>query len=241
MGAKKKTEAVPELPDVRIIHGILKERYPDALCSLEYGGDPWRLLIAARLSAQCTDERVNIVSVPLFRKYPDAHAMAEAEQGEVEEIIRPCGLFHTKAASCIAMSQIIVHEYGGRVPDEMDALLGLPGVGRKIANLILGDVYGKPGIVADTHCIRINGRFGFYPVDLKDPYKVEKILSGIVPGAEQAAYCHRMVLFGRDVCTARAPKCASCPIRAAGACRYGESSPAGTGGTRADGRDGGEP
>ncbi len=220
---KEKAAAGAPAPDARLIHGILRERYPDALCSLEYGGNPWRLLIAARLSAQCTDERVNIVTVPLFRKYPDARAMAEAEIGDVEEIIRPCGLFHTKAASCVAMSEIIVNEYGGRVPDEMDALLALPGVGRKIANLILGDVYGKPGIVADTHCIRINGRFGFYPESLKDPYKVEKILSAAVPGEEQAAYCHRMVLFGRDVCTARAPKCSSCPVRAAGACRRGST------------------
>ena len=206
------------MPDVNQIHTILKELYPDALCSLEYNGDPWRLLIAARLSAQCTDERVNIVCVPLFEKYPDAFAMAEAELCEVEEIIRPCGLFHTKAESCVAMSKIIAEDYGGRVPDTMEELLALPGVGRKIANLVLGDVFGKPGIVADTHCIRLNGRFGFYPNTLKDPGKVEKILSEIVPGEEQAAYCHRMVLFGREYCQARNPRCEECPLNRAGAC-----------------------
>ena len=206
------------MPDVNQIHTILKELYPDALCSLEYNGDPWRLLIAARLSAQCTDERVNIVCVPLFEKYPDAFAMAEAELSEVEEIIRPCGLFHTKAESCVAMSKIIAEDYGGRVPDTMEELLALPGVGRKIANLVLGDVFGKPGIVADTHCIRLNGRFGFYPNTLKDPGKVEKILSAIVPGEEQAAYCHRMVLFGREYCQARNPRCEECPLNQAGAC-----------------------
>ena len=201
------------MPDVDKIHSILKSLYPDALCSLEYGGDPWRLLIAARLSAQCTDERVNIVCGPLFRKYPDVAAMAEADPAEAEEIIRPCGLFRTKAASCIAMSKIIAEQYGGVVPDTMEELLALPGVGRKIANLILGDCFGKPGIVADTHCIRICGRLGFYPESLKDPLKVERILSEAVPKEEQAAWCHRMVLFGRAVCMARSPRCAECPVR----------------------------
>ena len=201
------------IPDVNAIHGVLKTLYPDALCSLEYGGDPWRLLIAARLSAQCTDERVNIVCVPLFERYPDARAMAEAEVADVEGIIRPCGLFHTKAESCVAMSKIIADDLNGRVPDTMEGLLALPGVGRKIANLILGDCFGQPGIVADTHCIRICGRFGFYDESLKDPVKVERILSDVVPKEEQAAFCHRMVLFGRDTCTARSPKCAACPVR----------------------------
>ena len=186
-------------PNVNKIHSILKSLYPDALCSLEYGGDPWRLLIAARLSAQCTDERVNIVCGPLFRKYPDAAAMAEADPAEAEEII--------------AMSKIIAEQYGGRVPDTMEELLALPGVGRKIANLILGDCFGTPGIVADTHCIRICGRLGFYPESLKDPLKVERILSEAMPKEEQAAWCHRMVLFGRAVCMARSPRCAECPVR----------------------------
>jgi len=139
--------------------------------------------------------------------------MAEADIRELEEIIRPCGLYHTKAESLIASAKIITEQYGGRVPDTMDELLALPGVGRKIANLVLGDVFGKPGIVADTHCIRLNGRFGFYPQTLKDPAKVEKILDSIVPKESQADYCHRMVLFGREYCTARAPRCTECPIR----------------------------
>ena len=211
------------MPDVQAIHTVLKTLYPDALCSLEYGGDPWRLLIAARLSAQCTDERVNIVCVPLFEKYPDAAAMAEAEISEVEEIVRPCGLFRTKAQSCVAMSKIVAEEYGGRVPETMEELLALPGVGRKIANLILGDCFGQPGIVADTHCIRICGRLGFYDESQKDPVKVERILSEIVPREEQAAWCHRMVLFGRDVCSARSPKCESCPVREM--CAHGKQNP----------------
>ncbi|MCR5682812.1 MAG: endonuclease III [Clostridiales bacterium] len=209
------------MPDIARIHAILKELYPDAVCSLDYGGDPWRLLIAARLSAQCTDERVNIVCVPLFEAFPDVYAMAEAEIPAVEEIIRPCGLFHTKAESCVAMSRQIVELHGGRVPDTMEDLLALPGVGRKIANLVLGDCYGKPGIVADTHCIRLNGRFGFYDTSLKDPAKVERILAEIVPGPEQAAYCHRMVLFGREYCMARGPRCAECPLGHERLCTYG--------------------
>ena len=202
-----------DMPDIHAIHKILKELYPDALCSLEYGGDPWRLLVAARLSAQCTDERVNIVCRPLFEKFPDVRAFAEAEVAEIEEIIRPCGLYHTKAQSISESAKIVLHRYGGRVPETMEELLELPGVGRKIANLVLGDCFGKPGIVADTHCIRINGRFGFYPTTLKDPAKVEKILSEIVPLAEQADYCHRMVLFGREHCMARNPACGTCPMR----------------------------
>ena len=202
-----------DMPDIHAIHIILKELYPDALCSLEYGGDPWRLLVAARLSAQCTDERVNIVCRPRFEKFPDVRAFAEAEVAEIEEIIRPCGLYHTKAQSISESAKIVLHRHGGRVPETMEELLELPGVGRKIANLVLGDCFGKPGIVADTHCIRINGRFGFYPTTLKDPAKVEKILSEIVPLAEQADYCHRMVLFGREHCMARNPACGTCPMR----------------------------
>ena len=210
---KMQNERGYDMPDIHAIHIILKELYPDALCSLEYGGDPWRLLVAARLSAQCTDERVNIVCRPLFEKFPDVRAFAEAEVAEIEEIIRPCGLYHTKAQSISESAKIVLHRHGGRVPETMEELLELPGVGRKIANLVLGDCFGKPGIVADTHCIRINGRFGFYPTTLKDPAKVEKILSEIVPLAEQADYCHRMVLFGREHCMARNPACGTCPIR----------------------------
>ncbi len=186
--------------------------YPEARCSLDYGGDAWRLLAAARLSAQCTDERVNIVCRPLFEKYPDVYAMAAAVRSELEDIIRPCGLYRTKAESLIAAAKLIAEKHGGNVPQSMDELLALPGIGRKIANLVLGDIWGIPGIVADTHCIRINGRFGFYPETLRDPLKVERILSEIVPPAEQSAYCHRMVLFGREYCMARSPRCGECPL-----------------------------
>lgn len=204
------------------IAAILRDRYPDAICSLIYDGDPWRLLCGGRLSAQCTDERVNQVLIPLFDRYPDVYAMAAARQEDVEAIVRPCGLFRTKAASLIGMAQEIVTRYGGEVPGTMEDLLSLPGVGRKIANLILGDIFHVPGIVADTHCIRINGRLGFYPEALKDPVKVEKILSAVVPPEEQSDYCHRMVLFGRDVCMARSPACGICPLRHL--CPHGEAA-----------------
>lgn len=201
------------MPNIDNIIKILKELYPEAICSLEYDGDPWKLLVAARLSAQCTDERVNIVCVPLFEKYPTVQAMAKAQLEEIKQIIRPCGLYHTKAESILATAKIVTEKYNGCVPDTMEELLSLPGVGRKIANLLLGDVFGKPGIVADTHCIRLNGRFGFYPVTVKDAVKVEKILDKIVPKEEQADYCHRMVLFGREYCSARVPRCAECPLK----------------------------
>ena len=201
------------MPNIHNIISILEGVYPEAICSLEYGGDPWKLLIAARLSAQCTDERVNIVCGPLFERFPNAESMAAAEQSEVENLIRSCGLYRTKAQSCIEMSRQVVCDFDGRVPDTMEELLSLSGVGRKIANLILGDIYKKPGIVADTHCIRINGRFGFYDESLKDPFKVERILSGIVPPEKQYDYCHRMVLFGREYCMARGPRCEECPLK----------------------------
>ncbi len=200
------------MPDIHKIIELLNPLYPDALCSLEYNEDPWRLLVMARLSAQCTDERVNIVSGPLFEKYPTVYEMASAELTDVEELVRPCGLYHTKAESIVAAAKLLVERHDGQVPESMDDLLALPGIGRKIANLIRGDVFGAPGIVADTHCIRINGKFGFYDTSLKDPAKVEKILSSIVPPEEQSAYCHRMVLFGREYCTARSPRCAECPL-----------------------------
>ena len=191
----------------------LAELYPDAECALVYGDDPWRLLVMARLSAQCTDKRVNEVSVPLFNKYPDAVTMAQANLTELEEIVKPCGLFRTKAKSIVEMSQSIISEFRGRVPDTMEELLTLSGVGRKIANLILGDIYKKPGIVADTHCIRLAGRFGFVNEGEKNPYKVEVALSKLIDGEEQSDFCHRIVLFGRDVCSARSPKCHICPLR----------------------------
>ena len=192
---------------------ILRELYPDAECSLESGGDPWRLLVMARLSAQCTDERVNIVCRDLFREIPDAQAMADAPLAEIEELIRPCGLFRTKAKSLKESAAMLLTTYEGRVPDTMEELLSLPGVGRKIANLLLGDIYKKGGIVADTHCIRICGRIGFYPEELKDPLRVERILTPVIPISEQSDLCHRIVHFGREICTARSPKCGDCPMR----------------------------
>lgn len=188
----------------------LKERYPDAMCALEYGNDPWRLLVMGRLSAQCTDARVNIVCKDLFLKYPDVYAMAKAENKDVEALVFSCGVYKVKAANIIDFSKMIVENFGGNVPDNMDDLLTLPGVGRKIANLILGDVYHKPAIVADTHCIRISNRLGFCESD--DPKKVEFALSEIIDPKEQSDFCHRLVMFGRDVCSSRSPKCEECPF-----------------------------
>lgn len=192
---------------------LLRQRYPDAACSLNADKNPWRLLVMARLSAQCTDERVNIVSKDLFAALPTPEAMANAPLEQIEKLIKSCGLYRGKAKSIRDTSKILCEQYGGQVPDTMDALLSLPGVGRKIANLILGDVYGKGGIVADTHCMRICGRLGFYPDDRKNPLLTEKVMSELVETDEQSAFCHRMVLFGRDVCTARSPKCGECPLR----------------------------
>ena len=201
---------------------LLAEIYPDAACSLESGGDPWRLLVMARLSAQCTDERVNIVSRDLFAALPDAAAMAAAPLSQIEELVKPCGLFRTKAKSIKEASEILLRDYDGRVPDTMEELLALPGVGRKIANLLLGDVFGKGGIVADTHCMRICGRLGFYPEGLKDPLKVEKILDPLIPKDRQSDFCHRLVHFGREYCMARGPVCEkdpkACPL--AGICGH---------------------
>ena len=192
--------------------GLLKERYPNALCSLEYGGEPWRLLVMGRLSAQCTDARVNIVCRELFDVFPTARELADAPVEKIEGIVRPCGLYRTKAADIKGECLMLCDEYGGELPDTMDELLRFPGVGRKIANLLLGDIFGKPAIVADTHCIRICGRLGFYPEAQKDPKKVESILSAITKPEEQSDLCHRLVLFGRDICSARSPQCAACPL-----------------------------
>ena len=190
----------------------LKGVYPEATCALESGGIAWRLLVMARLSAQCTDARVNIVSRELFAKHPTLDSLADAPLSDIEEIVRPCGLFRTKADSIKRACIMLRDEFGGIVPDNMDDLLSLPGVGRKIANLILGDVYGKPALVADTHCIRICGRFGMYPTDMKDPTRVEKIMSELIAPEEQSDFCHRIVQFGRDTCSARSPKCTECPL-----------------------------
>ncbi len=191
----------------------LKKIYPEAACALEFDGAPWKLLVMGRLSAQCTDARVNIVCRELFSKYPSCEALAGAAYGDIEEIIRPCGLFRTKAKNIKDACVMLCEEYGGVLPDEMDELLKFPGVGRKIANLLLGDIYHKPAIVADTHMIRICGRFGMYPQKQKDPHKVELIMAELVEPEEQSDLCHRIVQFGRDVCSARAPKCLECPLR----------------------------
>ena len=188
----------------------LKEIYPDAICSLTYS-DPIQLLIAVRLSAQCTDARVNLVTPVLFEKYPTLEALCEASPEDIGEIIKPCGLFNTKARDIKNVALMIRDKHGGRVPDSMEQLLRLPGVGRKTANLILGDIYGKPAIVADTHCIRISGRIGLTD-GTKDPNKVEKQLRECVEPSEGNDLCHRFVLFGRETCTARSPKCQSCPL-----------------------------
>ena len=190
----------------------LKKIYPEAVCALEFDGEPWKLLVMGRLSAQCTDARVNIVCRELFTKFPTCESLARASYEEIEEIIRPCGLFRTKARNIKDACAMLCDEYGGVLPDDMDELLKFPGVGRKIANLLLGDIFHKPAIVADTHMIRICGRFGMYPQKLKDPHKVELIMADLVEPNEQSDLCHRIVQFGRDVCSARSPKCAECPI-----------------------------
>ncbi len=190
----------------------LEALYPDAVCSLEYGGEAWKLLVMARLSAQCTDARVNIVSKTLFSVYPTLRDLAAADLATLENIVRPCGLYKTKAKSILETANILVTQHSGEVPETMDGLLALPGVGRKIANLMLGDVFGKPNIVTDTHCIRICGRLGFYPESEKSPEKIEKILDKCIEKPIQSDFCHRIVLFGRDICTARSPKCGECPL-----------------------------
>ena len=194
------------------IVAALKKIYPASECALEYEGEPWKLLVMGRLSAQCTDARVNIVCRELFDVFPSAQAMAEGDLSEIERIVRPCGLYRTKAESIKAACKMLVEDYGGVIPADMDELLKFPGVGRKIANLLLGDIYKMPAIVADTHCIRICGRLGFYPETLKDPTKVEKTLVPIIEPSEQSDFCHRIVMFGREYCMARSPRCTNCPI-----------------------------
>jgi endonuclease-3 len=190
----------------------LKELYPNAECALEYGGDPWRLLVMGRLSAQCTDKRVNEVSRELFKKYPTAKAMAEADTQELSSIVRPCGLYRVKAQNIKDASRMLEEEFGGILPSDMDELLRFPGVGRKIANLLIGDIFHGPAIVCDTHCIRICARLGMYPETEKNPEKIERILASLMDVSEGADFCHRIVLFGREVCTARNPFCDGCPL-----------------------------
>lgn len=190
----------------------LKKRYPEGICSLQYT-DPLQLLIATRLSAQCTDARVNLVTPALFERFPTLDAFADASPEEVGEYIRSCGLYKTKARDIVAMAGMLCDVYGGVVPDTVEELIKLPGVGRKTANLVCGDIYGKPAVVTDTHCIRITNRLGL--VDVKDPYKVELALKKLLPPEESNSFCHRLVLFGRDVCTARSPRCGACPLQEA--------------------------
>ena len=186
----------------------LKDLYPDAICSLDYR-EPWQLMIAVRLSAQCTDARVNIVTEELFSKYPTMKAIADADIDELTDAVRPCGLGPSKARDIKSCMQILINTYDGKIPDTMDELLKLPGVGRKSANLILGDVYGKPAVVTDTHCIRITERVGLTDGS-KDPKKVEDQLWKILPPEESNDFCHRLVLFGRETCTARKANCSEC-------------------------------
>ncbi len=200
------TQKVPQ------IIALLKERYPDALCALHYGAD-YQLMIAVRLSAQCTDARVNLVTPALFEAYPTLEAMAQAPVAHIEELVHSCGFYKHKARDIVAACQMLLTDYGGKVPGTMEQLLRLPGVGRKTANLLLGDLYGTPGsVVCDTHCIRIAGRLGLTD-GTKDPEKAETQLRKLLPPEESGDFCHRIVLFGREICTARAPKCSQCPLR----------------------------
>jgi len=189
---------------------ILKQRYPDAPCALHYQKD-YELMIAVRLSAQCTDARVNLVTPALFAAYPTLNDMANARIEDVENYIHSCGFYRQKAKDIVLACQMLRDQFGGKVPDTMDALLSLPGVGRKTANLLLGDLYGQPGsVVCDTHCIRICGKLGLSKG--KEPEKVERQLRAILPPEESSDFCHRIVLFGREICVARKPKCAECPL-----------------------------
>ncbi len=189
---------------------ILKKRYPDAPCALQYKKD-YELMIAVRLSAQCTDARVNLVTPALFAAYPTLEDMANARIEDVENYIHSCGFYRQKAKDIVLACQMLRDQFNGKVPDTMEALLSLPGVGRKTANLLLGDLYARPGsVVCDTHCIRICGKLGLSKG--KEPEKVEKQLRAILPPEESSDFCHRIVLFGRDICIARKPKCAECPL-----------------------------
>ena len=212
---KKNTTAKPSKRLVNRASGIaerLRAVYPDAVCALEFGGEPWKLMVMGRLSAQCTDKRVNEVSVELFRKFPTAEALAYGNIDEIREIVRPCGLFRVKSDDIKEECRMLVEDFGGELPDTMEELLLFKGVGRKIANLLLGDVFHKGGIVADTHCIRICGRLGFYPENVKDPLKTERIMSTLIPAEEQSDFCHRIVTFGREFCRAQSPDCEHCPL-----------------------------
>ena len=189
----------------------LKKLYPDAICSLDYRKD-YELLFSVRLAAQCTDARVNLVTPALFERFPSLEAFAQATPEEVGEYVHSCGFWRAKARDIVGSAQMLLSDFGGKVPDTMEDLLRLPGVGRKTANLILGDVYGKEGYVCDTHCIRITGRLGITDGS-KDPLKVEQQLRKVIPPEESSDFCHRMVRHGRALCMARGPRCGECPLR----------------------------
>ncbi len=197
---------------VEHIVNALAEEYPLADCTLDHNG-AWELLVQVRLAAQCTDERVNMISPALFARFPNAEAMAAAEPEDVEPYIRSCGFFHGKARDIVEAARMLVNDFGGVVPDNMEDLLKLPGVGRKSANLILGDVYKKPGsVVVDTHCIRLSNRMGLVD-DMKDPPKIETALRAILPPEGCSDFCHRIVYHGRAVCSARSPRCEACCVK----------------------------
>ncbi len=196
--------------NLSFIISALKAEYPDAVCSLEYS-QPHELLFSTRLSAQCTDARVNIVTRDLYKRYTSLSDFATADLCELEEYIRPCGFYHTKAKDIIACANMLLSKFDGIIPDDIDTLVTLPGVGRKTANLIVGDLYHKPAIVADTHCIRLSNRLGL--ANSTDPKKVEMQLKAIIPQSESSDWCHRLVLHGRAVCQARKPNCDKCCLR----------------------------
>ena len=197
--------------EVNAIIAELERLYPDALCSLEYKKD-YELLFAVRLSAQCTDARVNQVTPALFARFPTLESFAQADEEEVGQYVHSCGFWRAKAHDLVASAQMLLRDFGGKVPDNMEDLLRLPGVGRKTANLILGDIYGKEGYVCDTHCIRITGRLGLTDGS-RDPVQVERQLRRCIPPEESSDFCHRMVLHGRAVCMARRPDCGGCTLR----------------------------
>ena len=195
---------------VRSIIEILKIQYPDAICALQYEKD-YELMIAVRLSAQCTDARVNLVTPALFQAYPTLESLACADVTDIEQYIHSCGFYRQKAKDIVGACQMLIGQYNSKVPGTMEELLKLPGVGRKTANLLLGDIFKTPGsVVCDTHCIRICGRLGLSTG--KEPEKVETQLRAVLPPEESSDFCHRIVLFGRDTCTARSPKCSQCPL-----------------------------
>ena len=210
MNKKEKAKAIID---------ILKQRYDDAACALHYAKD-YELMIAVRLSAQCTDARVNMVTPALYARFPTLEAFANAGYEEVGEAIKSCGFYNTKSKDLVECAKILLEKYGGRVPGTMEELTSLPGIGRKTANLILGDIYHQPAYVCDTHCIRITGRLGLTDGS-KDPLSVEKQLRAVLPPEESSDFCHRMVLFGRDRCTARKANCDGCPLRAD--CDFGKA------------------